>query len=70
MLQDSIAQTMKFLRETDEYLYGMAVSGSREMEKRFPLVMRIPTNTLPSPWWNYKWTPGNIKGLGGVAKPG
>ena len=70
MLQDSLVRTMKFLRETDEYLYGMAVSGSRETEKRFPLVMRIPTNTLPSRWWNYKWIPVNIKGLGGVAKPG
>ena len=69
MLHKSLVQTMKLLRETDEYLYGMAVSGSRETEKRFPLVMRIPTNTLPSPWWNYKWTAANIKGLGGVAKP-
>ena len=70
MLQDSLVRTVKFLRETDENLYGMAVSGTREPEKRFPLVMRIPTNTLPTKWWNYKWTPANIKGLGGVAKPG
>jgi hypothetical protein len=70
ILQNSLVRTMKFLRETDENLYGMAVSGSRETEKRFPLVMRIPTNTLPSKWWNYNWTAANIKGAGGVAKPG
>jgi len=70
MLEDSVARTMKVLRETDRKLYDIAVSGSREVEKRFPLVMRIPTETLPSQWWNYKWTPSNIKGVGGVAKPG
>lgn len=69
-LQDSIANSLKFLMETDERLYAMAVSGAREKEKRFPLVMRIPTNTLPTRYWNYKWTPSNIKGAGGVAKPG
>jgi hypothetical protein len=61
---------MKVLRETNEKLYGVAVSGARETEKRFPLVMRIPTHTLPTQMWNYKWTPANIKGMGGVAKPG
>jgi large subunit ribosomal protein L40 len=69
-LQDSVANTLKFLKETDEKLYAMAVSGTRERERRFPLVMRIPTDTLPSRYWNYKWTPVNIKGVGGVAKPG
>jgi hypothetical protein len=69
-LEDSIASTMKVLRETDEKLYNTAVSGTREAEKRFPLVMRIPTDTLPTQWWNYKWTPVNIKGLGGVVTPG
>jgi large subunit ribosomal protein L40 len=69
-LEDSIARTMKVLRETDALLYTAAVSGTREVEKRFPLVMRIPTDTLPTQWWNYKWTPVNIKGLGGVVTPG
>lgn len=69
-LEDSIAKTMKVLRETDENLYAMAVQGAREEEKRFPLVIRIPTDTLSRPSWNYKWTPANIKGIGGVAKPG
>jgi len=70
LLEDSIARTMKVLRETDSKLYDIAVSGTREVEKRFPLVMRIPTDTLSSQWWNYKWTPANIKGLGGIAKSG
>jgi len=70
VLESSIARTMKVLRETDSKLYDVAVSGTREVEKRFPLVMRIPTETLPSQWWNYKWTASNIKGVGGVAKTG
>jgi hypothetical protein len=69
-LEESVAGTMKALWETDEKLYNEAVAGTREVEKRFPLVMRIPTDTLPTTWWNYKWTSANIKGLGGVAPPG
>lgn len=70
LLEKSIAETMKVLKETDENLYALAVSGARHEEKRFPLVMRIPTDTLPSNRWNYKWTNMNIKGAGGVVKPG
>jgi large subunit ribosomal protein L40 len=69
-LEESVAGTMKALWETDEKFYNQAVAGTREVEKRFPLVMRIPTDTLPTQWWNYKWTSANIKGLGGVAPPG
>ena len=70
LLEESVARTMAVLKETDERLYALAVSGSREVEKRFPLVMRIPTDTLPKQWWNYRWSPTNIKGVGGVANPG
>lgn len=70
LLEDSLSDTMAALKETDERLYAQAVSGSREVEKRFPLVMRIPTETLPSQWWNYRWSPANIKGVGGIAKSG
>ena len=69
-LEASVAETMKVLRETDEKLYALAVSGAREVEKRFPLVMRIPTNTLPTKWWNYTWSSRGIQSPGGVAKPG
>lgn len=70
MLEESVRGTMKVLRETDERLYSLAVSGARQTEKRFPLVMRIPTETLPRRVWNYNWTSAGIKGIGGVAKPG
>jgi len=69
-LQDSIHRTLMELRATDENLYNIAVSGTRETEKRFPLVMRIPTHTLPLKRWNYSWNRENIKGVGGVATPG
>jgi len=69
-LEASVAETMKVLRETDDKLYAQAVSGARQVEKRIPLVMRIPTNTLPTKWWNYTWSPHNIQGTGGVAKSG
>jgi large subunit ribosomal protein L40 len=68
-LQASVAETLKVLKETDETLYAQAVSGAREEEKRFPLVMRIPTNSMPTRWWNYSWTSRNIVGTGGVSKP-
>jgi hypothetical protein len=68
-LENSVARTLAVLKETDEKLYASAVSGSREEEKRFPLVMRIPTETLPTRW-NYRWTPMNIRGVGGIAKSG
>lgn len=63
-----MARTMKVLRETDTRLYDLAVSAAREEEQRFPLVMRIPTETLPSKVWNYNWTASNIKGVGGIAR--
>jgi large subunit ribosomal protein L40 len=69
-LQDSIHRTLMELRATDERLYNIAVAGTRETEKRFPLVMRIPTHTLPLKRWNYAFNRTNIKGDGGVAKPG
>jgi Mitochondrial ribosomal protein L28 len=69
-LQDSIHRTLMELRATDEGLYNIAVAGTRETEKRFPLVMRIPTHTLPLKRWNYSFNGTNIKGDGGVARPG
>jgi hypothetical protein len=69
-LEASVAETMQVLRETDEKLYALAVSGAREVEKRFPLIMRVPTNTLPTKWWNYTWSSKDIQGPGGVVKPG
>jgi large subunit ribosomal protein L40 len=69
-LQDSVHRTLMELRATDEKLYNIAVVGTRETEKRFPLVMRIPTHTLPLKRWNYSFNRTNIKGDGGVAKPG
>ena len=68
VLEASVAKTMKALRETDRRLYDLAVSGAREEEQRFPLVMRIPSETLPTTVWNYNWTASNIKGVGGIAK--
>jgi len=70
LLEKSISKTMKVLRETDEQLYNRAVAGARDEEKRFPLVMRIPTDTMPLNYWNYGWTNENIRGIGGVVKPG
>ena len=70
LLERGVRETMRVLRETDAKLYDAAVSGTREIERRFPLVMRIPTETLPRGYWNHKWTALNIKGLGGVAVPG
>jgi large subunit ribosomal protein L40 len=70
LLESSISNAIKALKETDDRLYIAAVTGAREEEKRFPLVMRIPTNTLPKKWWNYSWSGRHIKGAGGVAKPG
>jgi large subunit ribosomal protein L40 len=70
LLERSVRETLKVLRETDERLYECAVRGTREVEKRFPLVMRIPTDTLPTKGWNYRWSPLNIKGHGGVSQPG
>ena len=69
-LQESVHKTMKVLFEIDNRLYDIAVTGTREGEKRFPLVMRMPTNTLRKKFWNYGWNAFNIKGIGGVAKPG
>jgi hypothetical protein len=70
MLEGSVEKTMEVLRETDNWLYDLAVSAGREEEPRFPLVMRIPTETLPTKAWNYSWNNSNIKGVGGVAKGG
>jgi hypothetical protein len=61
---------MAVLKETDERLHTLAITGTKEVEKRFPLVMRIPTDTLPTLRWNYRWSPTNIRGVGGVAKSG
>src|SRR5277367_1446352 len=70
VLEGSVEKTMKVLRETDLRLYDLAVSAGREEEQRFPLVVRIPTETLPTKVWNYSWTNSNIKGVGGIAKGG
>src|SRR5271170_5218889 len=70
VLERSVEKTMQVLRETDMWLYDLAVSAGREEEPRFPLVMRIPTETLPTKAWNYSWNNSNIKGVGGVAKGG
>jgi len=70
MLEGSVEKTMEVLRETDNWLYDLAVSAGREEEPRFPLVMRIPAETLPTKAWNYSWNNSNIKGVGGVAKGG
>ena len=69
-MEGSVKEAMKVLRATDLRLYDLAVSGAREQEMRFPLVMRIPTETLPNKVWNYDWNASNIKGIGGVARPG
>jgi hypothetical protein len=70
LLEMNVRRTLQVLRETDRKLYDAAVAGTREVERRFPLVTRIPTDTLPSTGWNYKWTPMNIKGVGGVTQAG
>jgi large subunit ribosomal protein L40 len=69
-LEVSVAETIKVLRATDEKLYARAVSGAREVEKRFPLVMRIPTDTLATRPWNYLWSAIEVPVMGGVVKPG
>ena len=69
-LERSVTETMRVLKKTDLRLYDLAVSAGREEEQRFPLVMRIPTETLPTRVWNYSWNASNIKGVGGIAKPG